>query len=249
MPPLFSFSKVSTKKCNIYKTIGILGGMGPEATAATYLEIIRIFQQRYGAKYDADFPEIIIVSKPIPDVVERVENEEQTMILLNEGIAQLATAGADFVIIACNTVQRFLPELRKFAAIPILGIAEEVAKSLPFKSVGLLATEATMNARIFDIEFEQKNVAIIKPTQKQQTMITEIIMNILNGKKTEGDKTTLLLIIDSLKLDGAEAVILGCTDLPLLISQDDVSVPLIDTIKINAEAAVNYCLNAPEEKP
>ena len=244
MPPLFSFSKVSTQKCNAYKTIGILGGMGPESTAQTYQEIIRIFQERYGAKYDADFPEIIIVSKPIPDVVERVENEEQTVSLLNEGIAQLATAGADFAIIACNTVQRFLPKLRAASSIPILGIAEEVAKLMSFKTVGLLATEATMNARLFDNALEQKNVTLIKPTKEQQTMITKIILNILNGKKTDGDKTTLLLIIDSLKLDGAEAVILGCTDLPLLISQEDVSVPLIDTIKVNAEAAVNYCTSS-----
>lgn len=233
MPPLFSFKK-----------IGILGGMGPEATAQTYQEIIRIFQERFGAKYDADFPEIIIVSKPIPDVVERVENEQQTVALLNEGITQLATAGAEFAIIACNTVQRFLPELRKAAQLPILGIAEEVAKQLQFKTVGLLATEATMNARIFENALEPSGVTVVKPDKKEQTAITRIILNIMNGKKTDADKAMLLMIVDSLKLSGAEAIILGCTDLPLLITQDDVSVPLIDTTKINAEAAVNYCRSA-----
>lgn len=230
MPPLFSFKK-----------IGILGGMGPEATAQTYQEIIRIFQEEYGAKYDADFPEIIIVSKPIPDVVERVENEEQTLALLNEGIQQLATAGADFVIIACNTVQRFLPELRKNATIPILGIADEVAKQLQCKTVGLLATDATINARIFEDALEPSGVTVIKPDKKEQSMVTNIILNIMNGKKTDADKAMLLMIVDSLKLSGAEAIILGCTDLPLLITQDDVSVPLIDTTKVNAEAAVKYC--------
>lgn len=238
MPPLFSFKK-----------IGILGGMGPEATAQAYQEIIRIFQERFGAKYDVDFPEIIIVSKPIPDVVERVENENQTLVLLNNGIAQLTTAGADFVIIACNTVQRFLPELRKSASLPILGIAEEVAKCLQFKMVGLLATEATMNARIFEDALEPSGVTVIKPNKKEQSMVTNIILNIMNGKKTDADKAMLLMIVDSLKLSGAEAVILGCTDLPLLITQDDVSVPLIDTTQVNAEAAVTYCLNTTGEKP
>ena len=146
-------------------------------------------------------------------------------------------------------MQRFLPELRAASSIPILGIAEEVAKLMSFKTVGLLATEATMNACLFDNALKEKNVSLVKPTKEQQPMITKIILNILNGKKTEGDKTTLLLIIDSLKLDGAEAVILGCTDLPLLISQEDVSIPIIDTIRVNAEAAVNYCLNTTEEKP
>lgn len=238
MPPLFSFKK-----------IGILGGMGPEATAQTYKEIIKIFQERFGAKYDADFPELIIVSKPIPDVVESVENAQQTVALLNEGIQQLAGAGADFVIIACNTVQRFLPELRKTSAIPILGIAEEVAKRLQFKTAGLLATEATINARIFENALEPSGATVVKPDKKEQAAITSIILNIMNGKKTDADKAMLLLIIDSLKLSGAEAIILGCTDLPLLITQDDVSILVIDTTKINAEAAVKYCLNTPEEKP
>lgn len=244
MPPLFSFSK----KCNQYKTIGILGGMGPEATAQTYLEIIKLFQERFGAKYDADFPEIIIVSKAIPDVVESVENEQQTIAMLNKGMQQLATAGADFAIIACNTVQRFLPQLRKAAAIPtaipLLGIAEEVAKRVQCTAVGLLATEATIAARIFDDVLVPLGVIVIKPDKKEQEEVTRIILNIMNGKKNDADKAMLLMIIDSLKLSGAEAVILGCTDLPLLISQDDVSILLVDTTKVNAEAAVNYCRSA-----
>ncbi len=221
-----------------FKTIGILGGMGPEATAATYQEIIRLFQEKYNAKYDSDFPEIVVVSKPIPDVVENLENPEQTVRMLLQGIEQLKIAGADFAIIACNTVQIFIEELRQKTNLQILSIPEEVAKVLKTNNVALLATEATINARIFDKELQRKNIVLTKPDQKQQGALTKIIMNILNGNKSEDDRAELVFMIDQLKCQGAEAVILGCTDLPLLVSQEDISIPVIDTIKVIAAAAV-----------
>ena len=221
-----------------FKTIGILGGMGPEATAATYQEIIRLFQEKYNAKYDSDFPEIVVVSKPIPDVVENLENPEQTVRMLLQGIEQLKIAGADFAIIACNTVQIFIEELRQKTNLQILSIPEEVAKVLKTNNVALLATEATINARIFDKELQRKNIVLTKPDQKQQGALTKIIMNILNGNKSEDDRAELVFMIDQLKCQGAEAVILGCTDLPLLVSQEDISMPVIDTIKVSAAAAV-----------
>src|SRR3989339_318028 len=95
-----------------YRKIGILGGMGPEATADLYLEIIRIFQQELGAKYDDEFPQIFINSLPLPDVVEQNFSEAQVIYLLKEGVKKLEQAGADFIVIACNTVHVFLCQMR-----------------------------------------------------------------------------------------------------------------------------------------
>ena len=96
---------------NKFKTVGILGGMGPEATASLYLEIVKIFQKKFNAKYDKDFPPFFIYSSPIPDVVENQFNEEILIKLLQEGAKKIESAGANFMVVACNTVQKYLPKI------------------------------------------------------------------------------------------------------------------------------------------
>ncbi len=224
------------------KKIGILGGMGPEAVAELYMGIFRIFQQEYGARLDADFPEIIIISKPIPDVVENLEKPEQILSELIRAINQLETAGADFIVIACNTVHCFIEILRKKSKIPILSIMEEVAAQLRDTTVGLLATEATIKKAVFDRDLNKKGVILIKPDTEQQKIVTTIILNILGGKKIESDKKKLVAIITQMKQKGARSVILGCTDLPCLFEESESPIPLIDTTKVLAASAVRTCL-------
>ena len=126
--------------------IGILGGMGPDSTAYTYARMIKYCQEKYNAKLDSDFPPILIYSMPIPDVVEKGRsNDEELFSLLKSGISRLTSAGADFCIIPCNSVQGFVPELRRVAN--ILSLVEETvreAESSGVKSWGILATEVTL---------------------------------------------------------------------------------------------------------
>ena len=221
------------------KTIGILGGMGPEATADLYMSIIRKFQKNYGAKYDRDFPPFFIFSVPIPDVVEQIEQREEIIRMLVDGVKQLESSGADFIAIACNTVQVFLPILRKSVSIPILSIPEETVKTIQNKKytkVGLLATETTVRGKLFEELCVKQNIELIVP--EDQARLTQIIMNILAGKNDESDKQQLLSIIASLQSSGAEAVILGCTDLPLILKQKDVDIELIDTTQVLASTSV-----------
>jgi aspartate racemase len=223
------------------KVIGILGGMGPEATADLYMRIVRICQEKYKAKYDSDYPQMIINSIPLPDVVE-AEKTDGIYPYLASGVKTLENAGADFIVIACNTVQFLVPRLRKEVSIPIIGIPEEtlkVAKSFGFKKLGLLATKNTIRMKIFDEEARKLKISILTPTSEQQNRITEIIMNILSGNKSEEDKLALEKIIDDLISKGAEAIILGCTELPLIINQNNYrKVPLLDTTEILAQVAV-----------
>ncbi|HZX10852.1 MAG TPA: aspartate/glutamate racemase family protein, partial [Acidobacteriota bacterium] len=95
-----------------YKKIGILGGMGPEATADFYLRIIRIFQKKYGAIYDSDFPEILIINLPIPDVVENPKEEDKVREMLINAVKKLEKSGADFIAIPCNTVTYYISEMK-----------------------------------------------------------------------------------------------------------------------------------------
>lgn len=219
-----------------YKTIGILGGMGPEATAELYLKIIRIFQKEYDAKYDDDFPEIVILNLPIPDVVENPKEEKAVEKMLIDGVKKLEIAGAEFVAIPCNTVTYFLTEMQKAVSIPILSILEETAKEvqkLGMETIGVIGTEMTIRKNIYGKALG--NVKLIVPEVTQQKATTGIIMNILAGKKKASDKRFLLELVSTLKNLGAEKVILGCTELPLLVKDNG---DTIDTIEVLAKATI-----------
>lgn len=230
-----------------YKTIGILGGMGPAATADLYNQIISIFQNRFDAKYDKDFPEIVIISLPIPDVVEEIENEKRTVEMLINAAKRLEKVGCSFISIPCNTVHVYLDNLKKSVKIPILSIIEEVSnlcKKDNFLNVGLLSSEFIKNVRIYDLEFSKLGITIKKLNAKYQSKLTKLIIDIMNGKLDESNKRILLNLIDYLKEKNSEAIILGCTELPLIIKQEDCDIKLIDTIELLAEACVRESIKS-----
>jgi len=211
--------------------------MGPEATADLYLRIIRIFQKEYGAVLDSDFPEIIILNLPIPDIVDNLVEETTIKTMLIEGVKKLQKAGSDFIAIPCNTVMDYLPEMQKAVKIPILNIIQETIdeiKSKNLKKIGLLATETTIRKKLYQKVLNPVKIEVLN--QKNQKKTTKIIMNILSGDKNKIDKTLLNTYIDELINKGAEKVILGCTELPLLINNNKKT---IDTLDILARAVVN----------
>lgn len=228
------------KQNNKYKTIGILGGMGPEGTVDMYEKIFKYFQDTYNAKYDRDFPPIVIYSVPIPDVVESLENEKQTLEMLSNAAKKLASCGCDFIVIACNTVQFLLDKIRLSVNIPIIGIAEvnvQKIKDNGLKKVGILATETTINKGVYSKEFQKIGIKLVVPSNEDQNTVTEVIMSQLSGKKSGSLTRTLVRVINNLKKAGAEAVLIACTDLPLLIKQKNCQLPLIDCTEIYANEA------------
>ncbi len=227
------------QKC--MKTIGVLGGMGPESTAMFYQELIKQCQKQYGAQYDKDYPEILIYNLPIPDIVEGLGNPERVLPALIEGIKRLESIGVDFITMPCNTAEYFYRDMKKEISIPFLSIIEETAKkvkSVGYKKVGLLATETTIVNGNYNSAFEKFEIGLVVP--EEQDKVTRIILNILAGKKLEKDKEVLKTIIRGLKNKGAEAIILGCTDIPVLLKQDDVNVEVFNTIEVLAESTIRY---------
>jgi len=206
------------------KTIGIIGGMGPEATADIYMRIIRIYQEEYGAVLDQDFPTILIYSLPIPDVVESVESRKVTEEMINDAITKLESIGAELIIIACISAYSFTDIKPKVSEL----IKREIK---PFSKVGLLST--TITAQTF------KDLKLIQLNNDEQKELTQVIINILSGKKFEIDKNIIKRLINNLAERGAEAVIIGCTDLPLIINQKDTSTKLINVNDILARYVVN----------
>ncbi len=222
---------------NGIRTIGILGGMGPESTALFYQKIIEQCQKLYRAKYDQDYPEMFIYSLPLPDPVRGIKNG--TLPVLIDGLRKLESFGSDFIAIPCNTINCFLPEMRKCIPIPIIGIIEEALGKIELersKSVGLLATTPTIENSLY----KSNKIKIIAPQKNDQKIVNKVICNILAGKKLDKDKKVLGKIVGSLINEGAEAIVLGCTDLPLLIKQEDYDVKIFDTVEILAESTVRY---------
>ena len=221
-------------------TIGIIGGMGPEATADVYLRIIKLYQKEFGAKLDRDYPRILIDSIPIPDVIESFENKEKTLSFLKRSAKNLESSGADFIIIACNTVSSFVPKLKNEVSIPIINIVEEIRNKIlegNYKRVGLLSTSNTIKSGIYESLLEKSKTEIIYLNQNLQSKINEIILNIMSGKKLNTDRNRIERIIKKLVYQGSDAIILGCTELPLLIESYD-GVSLLNTNQILAEIAV-----------
>ena len=152
--------------------------------------------------------------------------------MLKKAIKKLKDAGSDFIVIPCNTAFNYI-DINDFD-IPILSIIDETKKEIENYKIGILATETTIKNKLYNGIFSDKS---------DIKKITKIIMNILSGKKLNSDKEILKSIINKLKQKGAEAIVLGCTDLPLLISQKDVNIKLFDSLEILAKATINFSKN------
>jgi len=214
-----------------FKKIGILGGMGPEATAEFYFRLIRMFQKEFGAVYDDEFPEIIIYNLPLPDVVNEKDNDILVEKALLAGITKLKASGVDFITIPCNTVNLFINNLRRKSEMKIISIVEETAKevkALEITKVGLVGTTNTINRGLYDSKLQ--SIEIIKPNISQKKELKRMIINVLKGEKNMCDKKGLARIVYSLTKRGAEKVILGCTELPLICEDKSCVIDTIDVL-------------------
>jgi aspartate racemase len=223
------------------RKLGILGGMGPEATASLYLNIISRCQNELHAKYNSDFPPIIINSFPVPDGRMWTEfNEINVKRALAGSVKLLERAGVDFIAIPCNSVHHFLPVMRKAVHIPILSIVDETAEETrerKIEKVLLLATKFTANHQIYDKSLTDREITLIKPRSMQQHIINEITIRVESGRRNQADKNKIIHIVNEVKeKTGIQGVIGGCTEIPLLIKSKDISLPLLDTIDILAES-------------
>jgi aspartate racemase len=223
------------------KIIGILGGMGPEATIDLFYKIIKFTP----AKKDQEHLRIIIDNNPkIPDRTAAILGKgEDPLPALQETAQNLEKAGADFIVIPCNTAHYFLSSIQESVSIPVLNMIEETAKEtkkrIPqIKKVGLLASIGVYKSEIYHQRFKKFNIEVISPEEKDKEEIMKVIYTIKAGDLSKEVKKNILKITQKLIDKGAEAIIAGCTEIPLILKEGDVSVPLIDSTQILAKAAV-----------
>ncbi len=224
------------------KRIGILGGISAQSTAKYYDHIIQSYFER---KRDYHYPEIVIFSLDFQKFTafENATDKAGYIKEIMHGIESLQNAGAEFIIIAANSPHAVFEELEKQSRVPLLSIVEVTAKKAGqsgLKKLLLMGIKFTMQSSFYQDACEKLGIHVIVPSDKEQNEINgivfdELVIGIFNGKS----RNRLLEIINRYDVDG---VILGCTELPLILQQKDTDIKLLDTLKIHAEAALDYSL-------
>lgn len=222
-------------------------GIGPESTVEYYRSIIVSYRE---AKQDGSYPSIIINSidlKKMLDLIAASELAEVTEYLADE-VRKLARAGADVGLLAANTPHVVFDEIRRQSPIPLLSIVEatcEAAKALGLKRVGLFGTRFTMQGRFYPRVFSSESIQIVAPDEDEQAYIHDKYMNeLIAGVFLPETRARLLTIVDRLKeRDGIEGLILGGTELPLILRQSTTTgIPFLDTTQIHVKALVAQLL-------
>jgi aspartate racemase len=227
------------------KTVGIIGGLGPETTAEFYLDIIFSCQKISKTQR----PGILISSVPLPykieeDLITKNTGSERYIPFLGKEAKRLEKAGADFLVMPCNSLHVFIEDIRKEVSIPVLSIIEETVKFIKkenFKQVGIISTSATIENRLYENAFEKEDIEYITPDDFQQAKMGKIILNLVTGQQKNKDREEIIKIIDSFEKKNVDCVALACTDLQLLIPKHS-NLEVFDTMKILADATVKRLL-------
>lgn len=227
------------------KTIGIIGGLGPETTSEFYSEISFACQE----KDKINRPPILIYSVPISyaveeDAITKGKGEERFIPLLTDAAKRLEKAGSDFLVMPCNSLHEFINEIRESVNVSVLSIVEETTKFLKkqgIAKVGIISTSITLDKKLYENSFTVNGIEQVRPDDFQQAKIGKIIHNLVSNKHSNKDRKELISIIDDFEKRGVDHVILACTDLQLLIPNHS-RIKIFDTMKIFADASVEEIL-------
>lgn len=218
--------------------IGILGGMGPQASAKLYELIIAGTSKYSPAALDEDFPEIVLLNVPVPNFISNKTNMPEARRMLIERTKLLEKAGSTINGIACNTVHVLLPELQAATSVPFLAIPQLVAdkiKELGFRRVGLLATPTTLNSTLYDHAI-QRQAEIIRPDVEFAEQIESYIYKKLDGTLSKTDESSFKNLVQTFRRENSlDAVILGCTELPLVYGESLDDESTLDTLQLLAD--------------
>jgi len=230
----------------LHKKIGILGGLSPESTATYYEYITREYTRRYG---DYGYPEIIIYSVNFQEFVDW-QNQDRWDLAADKMIEifrALEKAGADFGLIASNTMHIVFDKVQREISIPLINIIEVTAETIKkdgIKTVGLLGTLFTMSKDFYKAGLETRGIITLVPDRKDQEFVNSVIYEELTrGLIKPESREGYVKVVKKLKEKGAEGIVLGCTEIPLLIKEKDCGVRLYDTTLIHAEKALNYAIS------
>lgn len=224
------------------QTIGILGGSGPVAGTNLLSEILSVAQSDHGATQDTDYPPVILYSLPLAGFSETgISDYGLVKKHFLHGLQVLRGAGCDLIIIACQTLHTYLPELPVNLRSPILDMVTltiDQIKQTKSESVGILASETTNTSGLYSHRLSNLGIQPIILDRHDQISLNQIILHVMGGSQTQTDIDTLQTLIHSLILKGADSIVIGCTELSVITTDLMAPVNLYDGVKIVAQAAL-----------
>jgi aspartate racemase len=229
----------------MHKTIGIIGGLSPESTVEYYEHITRSYTERFG---DFGYPQVVIYSVCFQTYVDWCNQERWSDVAQGLSLAaqRLVAAGADFLVIAANTMHIVLDQVQASVNVPVLSLLDALSDAIHahgMHSVGLLGTRFTMEKPFYRDALADRGISVLVPDSADRDDINRVIYDeLVAGRICDESRALYVSIIDKLAAQGAEGIVLGCTEIPLLVRERDVAIPLFNTTTLHAEAALNYAL-------
>ncbi|MGG3181664.1 amino acid racemase [Priestia megaterium] len=226
------------------KKVGIIGGTGPESTVVYYQSIISKFQEKIGSK--EGLPELFINSINMYKMFNLLMNgqTQELITYLTDAVQKLESVGADFVVFTGNTPHIVFEQVQKNVQVPMISMVEETylkAQELSLEKIGLIGTKFTMENDFFKKPFISHNIEMVVPNQSEQEYIHQkIVEELENGIVNNETKKVFLNIIKQMTdRDGTQAIILGCTELPMLIKDEDLNISSLNTAEIHINKIVD----------
>lgn len=234
------------------RVIGLLGGMSWESTVEYYRIINQEIRRRLGRQHSARILLYSVDFEPIERLNSAGDWAESGRILAEQA-KRLERGGADFILVCSNTMHKVVPQVEANISIPLVHIADATAvrvRDAGLVRVGLLGTRFTMGEEFYRLRLtERYELEVLVPKERDRALVDRVIFEELcQGKVLARSREELVRVIEELAKRGAEGIILGCTELGLLISEEDSAVPVFDTARIHAETGVELAL-APERSP
>ena len=224
------------------KRIGILGGISHESTAKYYTLLHEKYHARLG---DYHYPEVVVFSLDFQRFTDHENTDRDAYVeYIMHGVRGLEDAGAEFIVMAANSPHAVYREVSEAASVPMISISDataEKAAELGLERVLLLGIKFTMQSTFYQEKLGEHGIAVMTPDEEEQDEINRIIFDeLVIGVHKEENKNRLLEIMGGYPVDG---VILGCTELPLIIGEGDTELAVLDTVDIHVEATLDYALS------
>jgi aspartate racemase len=229
----------------MHKRVGILGGMSPESTVAYYEYITRTYTERFG---DYGYPEVLIYSVSFQPYVDWPNEDRWDLVAdgLSQAAQKLVAAGADVILIATNTMHLVFDEVQARVEVPMLSLLDATAEAIQgrgLSTVGLLGTRFTMEKSFYQDALAGHGISTLVPDTGDRAYVNRVIYDeLVAGQIRDESRAGYLAIIRKLAEQGAQGIVLGCTEIPLLVDEASAGIPLFDTTQIHAEAALNYAI-------
>jgi len=225
-----------------YKKIGIIGGMGPESTSLLYQQVVRSFQDGFGAYKDQDFPEMLIHNLPIPDITVDIKHEEDVRKMLSRSVHFLEQSGSELIAFPCNSLNYFVDYLSSQTDIPLISIVEETCNTIRQRNLSeilLLSTPTTFEKGLYQRYLGDTRV--IRP--QDYTKILDIIIQTLKGEHPSEEFSEML----EKEYSSYDNIVIGCTDLSILV-QNYQDKRLIDSLTCLSQSIVQNSVLESKDK-